>query len=212
MYDARKAGVQWGSLLVDVFQKVALFAGPLGMLVSVMVSLFKHMKDGKGIIHALKETLIDFANNLTFGLFGKVMNKLDPKGGWSNIERMKARQVNDMIITDAGEVIEPSSQDTIMAGKPGGPIAKAFQGIGGFAAGGPMGMILQGALRQTMGPLLKEAITDPVVAALTGTQGGDQKQPINIVVKIGEKELNDQIITALNSPQGSRAISPFYQG
>ena len=206
----RKAGVGFGDMMVDITQKVLVFLGPIGMILSAMISFFRHMKDGKGIVRALGETLLDFVNNASFGLIGRL---LDPLGGsFTNVERMKARKTNDVIVTNDGEVIEPNPQDTIMAGKPGGPIAKAFQGIGGFAAGGPMGMINQGALRQTMGPLLKEAITDPVVAALTGTQGGDQNQPINIVVKIGEKELNDQIITALNSPQGSRAISPFYQG
>ena len=201
-----KAGYSMGDMFKDVGLKILAWTGPLGMAINMFISFYKHIKSGKGVVDALVESLKDLANNMSFGLAGTLL------GFGTNIERRKARKTNDVIVTNDGEVIEPNPQDTIMAGKPGGPIAKAFQGIGGFAAGGPMGMILQGALRQTMGPLLKEAITDPVVAALTGTQGGDQKQPINIVVKIGEKELNDQIITALNSPQGSRAISPFYQG
>jgi len=202
----RKQGMSWTEILVDMTQKVLLFLGPIGMAISFFISFFKHVKDGRGFVDALVESLKDLANNLSFGLAGKLF------GFGTNIERAKARKTNDVIVTSGGEVIEPSSDDTIMATKPGGPISKAFSGLGGLAASGPAGMMMQGALRQIMGPLLKEAITDPVVAALTGTQGGDQKQPINIVVKIGEKELNDQIITALNSPQGSRAISPFYQG
>jgi hypothetical protein len=216
----RKQGLSWTEVLVDMTQKVLVFLGPMGMFISFFISFFKHVKDGKGFVDALKESLLDLANNLSFGLIGRAMNLLSGKGwsggGFTNAERMKARKTNDVIVTSSGEVIEPSADDTIMAGKAGGPLSKAFGGLGAAAASGPMGMIMQGALRQVLGPLLREAITDPVVAALRGGPGtggaGQQKQDINIVVKIGEKELNDQIITAINSPQGAMAISPFYQG
>jgi hypothetical protein len=202
--------MSWTAVLVDMTQKVLLFLGPIGIATSFFISFFKHVKDGRGFVDALVESLKDLANNLSFGLLGKLF------GFGTNIERAKARKTNDVIVTSSGEVIEPSSDDTIMAGKAGGPLSKAFGGLGAAAASGPMGMIMQGALRQVLGPLLREAITDPVVTALRGGPGtggaGQQKQDINIVVKIGEKELNDQIITAINSPQGAMAISPFYQG
>ena len=205
---ARKAGMEWGAIIWDLAEKLVLLTGPFGLVISPLISFIKHLTRGKSAADALVESLKDLANNMSFGLAGKLL------GFGTNIERAKTRKTNDVIVTTGGEVIEPAPDDTIMAGKPGGPIAKAFGGLGAMAASGPMGMIMGGALRQIIGPILKEAITDPVVAALTGaTQGGgQQKQDINIVVKIGEKELNDQIITALNSPQGAMAISPFYQG
>ena len=66
---------------------------------------------------------------------------------------------------------------------------------------GPMGMLAGGA-----GAMLVKAIVKPIVEAIT--QSGNT----NVVVKIGEKELNKQIIAALNSHQGKQAVSPFYQG
>ncbi|MEK9768555.1 MAG: hypothetical protein VW683_06500 [Betaproteobacteria bacterium] len=35
---------------------------------------------------------------------------------------------------------------------------------------------------------------------------------LNVNVQIGDKQLNGMVITALNSPEGKRSISPFYQG
>ena len=48
--------------------------------------------------------------------------------------------------------------------------------------------------------------TKPIVDAIR--ESGN----VNVVVKIGEQELNKQMITALNSHQGKAAVSPFYQG
>ena len=49
-------------------------------------------------------------------------------------------------------------------------------------------------------------IVKPIVDAI------EESGNTNVVVKIGEKELNKQIVAALNSHQGKQAVSPFYQG
>ena len=35
---------------------------------------------------------------------------------------------------------------------------------------------------------------------------------MNVNVYIGDKQLNGMVVSALNSPEGKRSISPFYQG
>ena len=92
------------------------------------------------------------------------------------------------------------SKDDAIVGKKGGLLAKMGL-MGGMGMMGPMGMLAGGA-----GAMLVKAIVKPIVEAIT--QSGNT----NVVVKIGEKELNKQIIAALNSHQGKQAVSPFYQG
>ena len=35
---------------------------------------------------------------------------------------------------------------------------------------------------------------------------------LNVNVQIGDKQLDDMVVSAMNSPAGKRSISPFYQG
>ena len=35
---------------------------------------------------------------------------------------------------------------------------------------------------------------------------------LNVNVQIGDKQLDDMVVNAINSPSGRRSISPFYQG
>ena len=114
------------------------------------------------------------------------------------------RPVEDGLVTRnaSGDVtVSPiDSKDDAIVGKKGGLLAKMGL-MGGMGMMGPMGMLAGGA-----GAMLIKAIVKPIVEAIT--QSGNT----NVVVKIGEKELNKQIIAALNSHQGKQAVSPFYQG
>lgn len=208
-FNMKEAGLETGAIFADMAKKVMMLTGPLWMLVSVIWSVVDAFKEGGTAGEIFHNAMIEIMNNLSFGLFGWMMNKIAPgkalgtRGGdWSNIERAK---VKDAVITNKGEIIEVDPADNIVAAQPGGALSKA---MGGLGVGGAISSM---AIRQIIGPILKEAITDPVVRALTGTADGAQPN-INVIVKIGEKELNEQIITALNSPAGAAAISPFYQG
>ena len=73
--------------------------------------------------------------------------------------------------------------------------------LGGMGMMGPMGMLAAGG-----GMMIQKMIVKPIVDAI------EESGNTNVVVKIGEKELNKQIVAALNSHQGKQAVSPFYQG
>jgi len=92
------------------------------------------------------------------------------------------------------------NKDNAIVAKKGGMLAKMGL-MGGMGMMGPMGMLAAGG-----GMMIQKMIVKPIVDAIT--QSGNT----NVVVKIGEKELNKQIIAALNSHQGKQAVSPFYQG
>ena len=234
-FKMKEAGLSGIDMFVDLSQKVLMFLGPWGMLISGVISFFRHMKDGKGVVHALKETLIDLANNLTFGAFGWVMNKLDPDGGWSNIERIQAKKMNDGAVLKDGQVTTFHDDDTLLAGKPGGGLAGALTQLMGTAmpmnmasgAAGAMGstflgkkaaqgfgildMVKNMALKSLFGPLLKETITNPIVQALGGGTG-DGAGGINVTVYIGQEEVDATVVKALQSPQSRAALLPWSPG
>jgi hypothetical protein len=112
--------------------------------------------------------------------------------------------VKDGVITRnaSGDVrVTPiDNKDNLIATKKGGALAK-MGGLGMLGMMGPMGMLAAGG-----GMLLQKMIVKPIVDAIA--ESGNT----NVVVKIGEKELNKQIVAALNSHQGKQAVSPFYQG
>lgn len=117
----------------------------------------------------------------------------------------QAQKIEDGIVTRnaSGDVtVTPiDNKDNIFATKPGGALAKMGL-LGGMGAMmGPMGMLAAGG-----GMMIQKMIVKPIVDAIA--ESGNTE----VVVKIGEQELNKQIITALNSPQGRAAVSPFYQG
>ena len=116
----------------------------------------------------------------------------------------KMQPVQDGIVTRnaSGDVkVTPiDNKDNIIATKKGGALAKMGL-VGGMGMMGPMGMLAAGG-----GLMIQRAIVQPIVEAITSSGN------VNVVVKIGEKELNKQIVAALNSHQGKQAVSPFYQG
>jgi hypothetical protein len=66
-------------------------------------------------------------------------------------------------------------------------------------------------IMQMYGPLLKSAITDPIVQALGGGTG-DGAGGINVKVYIGQEEVDATVVKALNSPQGRSAMLPWSSG
>ena len=112
--------------------------------------------------------------------------------------------VKDGVITRnaSGDVrVTPiDNKDNLIATKKGGALAKMGL-LGGMGMMGPMGMLAAGG-----GMMIQKMIVKPIVDAI------EESGNTNVVVKIGEKELNKQIVAALNSHQGKQAVSPFYQG
>ena len=100
-------------------------------------------------------------------------------------------KVNDAIITSKGEVIEPNKQDTIFAAKPGGPIMNAMSPITDFLVG-----------RDTNNNTTNNNTNN-------NTSMGQQPSNINVIVKIGERQLRDIFIDVLRDTTASSEISGF---
>ena len=105
-------------------------------------------------------------------------------GGTINTPK-NPNKVNDAIITTKGEIIKPNKQDTIFAAKPGGPIMNAMS---------PILNLLGGETNNTV----------------NNTSMKQQAPNINVVVKIGEKEIKNLVVdTLLRDPEVSAAASGF---
>lgn len=235
----KDAGMETGDMIVDLSKKLLWFTGPIGMLVSALWSIWDAFKEGGSVMDIFMNALIEIMNNMSFGIFGWVMDKVAPGqaggtrgGGWSNIERTQAsnKKIKDGIVSD-GQIIEVADNDTMIAARPGGGIGSVLgklfepqkmmaQGLMKGAAaytdlgqkgGGLLDKVFQktsflNPLRYMLGPILKQAITDPVVNALGGEQGG---APINVTVYIGQEEVEATVIRALDSPAGRKVIVPW---
>jgi hypothetical protein len=233
----RDAGVDTGDAFMDIGQKILMFMGPAGILLSGVISLFKHLSSGKGILAAFGHAILDLANNVSFGVVGYLLEKAaglmgfeGPEGGFSNTGRMTA--MNDGAVLKDGSLTTFPDNDTILAGRPGGGLAGALTQLMGSAmpmnmvsgAASAMGSTFAGqkaaqgfgildmvknmALKSLFGPLLKDAITDPIVQAL-GDGTGDGAGGINVTVYIGQEEVDATIVKALDSQAGRAAILPW---
>jgi len=202
----KDAGYSLTDMFVDLGMKIVTFGslalGPFGLLIPAAISFFNHLRKGKGFVEALTESVKDLANNLTFGLAGKIF------GFGTNIERKK---VEDAVITSKGDVIDVHKEDDIIAAKPNGPISRLMQGgakgaddASSALRASPMGLMGGVIMKALSGNLLRDMVTDPIVKALSGREGD-----VNVVVKIGEKELNKQIVQALSSTEAAQTVGPF---
>ena len=238
----REAGMSWTDVLVDMGKKILVFSGPIGMLISFLGSFIHRLTQGQSAMDALKNSAVEFANNISFGGLGKLF-------GWgTNAERKAAqdqaatakglpspKKITDGAILRSGQVTRIDDNDTVLAGRPGGGLAGALgQLMGGSMTGmlaGSSGMgkganpILgflstlanakqdreRAEIMQMYGPLLKTAITDPIVQALGGGTG-DGAGGINVKVYIGQEEVDATVVKALNSPHGRSAMLPWSPG
>ena len=210
IYNMNEAGYDMADMLKDLASR---FMAP----VAAIISFVKRLREGQDAMAAFKETAKDFLNNISFGLAGSAL------GFGTNIERKKGAAVKysdtvgDAVITKRGDVIKVNDQDDIIAAKPKGPImshlskmnesnkeAVGMGGLAGLLGQTPLAMLGSALMGSVLAPILKEAITDPVVRALGGDKG-----EINVVVKIGEKELDRQIIEALSSNTAMESMGPY---
>jgi hypothetical protein len=237
----KDAGLSTSQAFMDIGQKILVFMGPVGMLISGIISLVKHLANGKSLAQAFGHALLDLANNMTFGVVGYLLEKAagilgfsGPEGGFSNTGRTVAA-MNDGAVLKDGQVTTFHDNDTLLAGKPGGGLSAALTQLMGTAmpmnmasgAAGAMGstflgkkaaqgfgildMVKNMALKSLFGPLLKETITNPIVQALGGGTG-DGAGGINVTVYIGQEEVDATVVKALQSPQGRSALLPWSPG
>jgi len=144
-------------------------------------------------------------------------------------------QITDGAVLKGGQVTTFADNDTLLAGRPGGGLARALGEMMGTsmtgasaalpAMSGTANPILgflstlanakqereRAEIMQMYGPLLKSAITDPIVQALGGGTG-DGAGGINVKVYIGQEEVDATVVKALNSPQGRSAMLPWSSG
>jgi hypothetical protein len=196
-------GASFGAFFTDIAQKVLLFTGPIGIAISLVISLFRHLKSGQGIIEALKNTVFDFLNNISFGLLGKLF------GFGTNVDRgsfgfNKPKSVNDAIITTDGQIIEPSKQDTIIAAKPGGPIMDSLA-----AAATPLSDLAVSAMSPILNLLGGGTSNNTTNNTVNNPSMKQQAPNINVIVKIGERQLRDIFIDVLRDTTASSEISGF---
>tara|TARA_R100000664_G_C2759666_1_gene149682 strand:+ start:1076 stop:3598 length:2523 start_codon:yes stop_codon:yes gene_type:complete len=237
----KEAGLSTSQAFMDIGQKILVFMGPVGLLISGIISLVKHLANGKSLAEAFGHAILDLANNFSFGAVGYLLEKAaglmgfsGPEGGFSNTGRTVAA-MNDGAVLKDGQVTTFHDNDTLLAGKPGGGLAGALSQLMGTAipinmasgAAGAMGstflgkkaaqgfgildMVKNMALKSLFGPLLKDSITDPIVQALGGDTG-DGTGGINVTVYIGQEEVDATVVKAINSPQGRAAILPWSPG
>jgi len=223
----KKSGYSTSDAFVEMGMTVLKFLGPLGIYVRTVIEFVRALRSGESAMGAFKAAWKGFANQMTFGIAYSDDNaasraKTKRRARADEALAMQAEKgatwdtsVEDGVIS-GGKAIKVHNKDTLVAAKPGGPLQKMFATLAkGAANATPLGMLPAGAFLYLAGPILKEAITKPLLSALGGAEGGAEgtgnSPDINIVVKIGEKELNEQIITALNSPAGAAIISPYAQ-
>ena len=242
----KDAGYSVGDMLKDLGKKFLIFSGPIGMIVSFLWSFIERLIQGQSLLEALKNGVMDFANNISFGMAGKIF------GFGTNVERKATGAespqplsigpaVNDAVITKTGQVVKLNPGDDIMVGKPGGGLASVMEGLLGKKAMGmaklmmapqmallkksglaqmasqklgALGALKNLALKALFGPLLKETISDPIVAALGGAvaTGGANGEGINVTVYIGQEQVDATVVRALESPAGRGALLPWSPG
>ena len=158
------------------------FAMTVEFFLTPILAVIEYLTNTVIVIIGLFTTLVDIISQ---GVSG-IADFLDflPFGG--TIEATAPTKVDDVIITSSGQVIEPSSQDIILAAKPGGPIANA-------GALFPFGSTTPGAAGG------KGAGAPPVIKF-------DKR---SIVVKIGETELQDIVVQMMKAPEFANLVSGF---
>jgi len=141
-------------------------------------------------------------------------------------------QITDGAVLKSGQVTTFADNDTLLAGRPGGGLSRAFSELmggsmtsmakppsaAGKSDGGLYGFLESvvnakkeaedAKLRGRYGPLLKEIITDPIIRALGGGTG-DGAGGINVTVYIGQEEVDATIVKALDSQAGRASILPW---
>jgi len=101
-------------------------------------------------------------------------------------------KVNDMILTSDGEIIQPNRQDTIFAARPGGPLMNTVAPILNLLAGGTNNNVTNNNNNTTNSNTMSQ-----------------QPSNINVIVKVGERELRDIFIDVLRDTTASSEISGF---
>lgn len=198
-------------------------AGAVVSIVGAISGMFKVFKAGGGAIDYIAGAFIGMAdamskvlNFLTFDAFDKLI--AFTTGGSTATDLLKtvdygkaaeAIGVDDAIITSKGKIIKPNKQDNIFAAKPGGPIMNAMSPIKPnkqdtiFAAkpGGP--------IMNAMSPILN-LLGGETNNTVNNTSMKQQAPNINVVVKIGEKEIKNMVVdTFLNDREVAAMASSF---
>ncbi len=190
-------GLSTGEAIKHMFVKIVAAIGlaftPLTLFMDIMdglskgvIEFFAALLSGKGFIEALKQSFNDFVKTIGGGITGKIIAKVfgEEPG------KVGTRSVNDAIITTDGQIIEPSKQDTIFAAKPGGPIMDTMSPILNLLGGGTNN-------------------NDTNNNTNNNTSMGQQPSNINVIVKIGERQLRDIFIDVLRDTTASSEISGF---
>jgi len=215
IYKMNKAGYGWQEMLKNVGATLLVMTGPLGQIIMLIGQFNRRMQQGMDKWTAFKTALGDVWYLGTMGIGQKERRIFEeatptPVGDWRG---------SGIIVTPTGQVIQPQEEDEIIAAKPNGPFSRmmgdynrAASDVAGSAAEllakSPLGAFKRGMLMGTWAPILESVVTDPIVAAIKGSsrdRGGDT----NVVVKIGEKELNQQMIEVLDSVEAMERIGPF---
>jgi hypothetical protein len=214
---------------------VKIMAKIIGVALTPIVWIFKGIAWVIGkVVGALKA--IGAALMAPFKAIAKFMSGI---GGWfakkfakkekdpeAESAKGEVEKVDDVIITSSGKIIKPNKKDTIIAAEPGSPLlqpqepdpkrtgalssANPLEGVGDKMTGlagkvfgaSPLGMLLKAG--SGMAGMAGKALGGPA-----GGEQGPANVKVDVNVKIGEKQLTDIIIEALQTPEAGKAISPF---
>ena len=235
----REAGMSWTEVLVDMGKKVLAFSGPIGWIVSLLGSFIHRLTQGQSAMDALKNSAVEFANNISFGGLGKLF-------GWgTNAERKAAqdqaaaakglpspKKITDGAILRSGQVTRIDDNDTVLAGRPGGGLSAALTQLMGTAmpmnmasgAAGAMGSTFLGK-KAAQGFGILDMVKNMALKSLFGPLlketitnpivqalsggTGDGAGGINVTVYIGQEEVDATIVKALDSPAGRASLLPW---
>jgi hypothetical protein len=241
-YDMKEAGYSTGEAFLELGKKILIFTGPIGAAVSFLASFIQRLFQGQSAMEALKNSALEFANNVSFGLAGKIF------GFGTNIERKAAadqlgttkgapapKKIKDGAILKDGQVTTFADNDTLLAGRPGGGLAGAL----GQLMGGSMTGMLAGSSGMGKGanPILGflstlanakqdreraeimqmygpllKEVITDPIMRALGGGTGDGAGGINVKVYIGQEEVDATVVKALNSPHGRSAMLPWSPG
>lgn len=192
-------GLSTGEAIKHMFVKIVAAIGliftPLTFLMDIIegltegvIGFFAALFSGKNFLDAVAQAFSDFMSKITGGITGKIIAKVfgEEPG------KVGTRSVNDAIITTDGQIIEPSKQDTIFAARPGGPIMNTVAPILNLLAGGT-----------------NNNVTNNNNNTANSNTMSQQPSNVNVIVKVGERELRDIFIDVLRDTTASSEISGF---
>jgi len=225
--------------VVWLFQGIGLAIETVANIIKFVLSPIEALKAAFGGIAFVMGKVVDgfrLISKVLLAPFKMIAKFMGGVGGWFARKFMKdekepeatgakgeIEKVDDVIITSSGKIIKPNKKDTIIAASPGSPLLQPQEPDpkrkGALSFANPLddigdkmtGLVGKLYAKSPMGMLLKAAggMAGQALGGATGSEQGAANVKVDVNVKIGEKQLTDIIIEALQTPEAGKAISPF---